>query len=86
MLRRIVSSICFLILFPLSAYGQVGFGVFNGTETTAVGDPTDLNQSAAPMSWSSSSFDSTYFDHSTSSFSHEVTIQTFGDYKLSDQY
>ncbi len=69
---------------PLS-YGQTPsqFAIFGGTETTSAIDSTDLNQSAEAMKWSSSSYDPSFFSHSVSSFSHEVTVNSFGNYKLS---
>ncbi len=58
-------------------------GWFSGTQSTAPATPTKLNQATAyAIEWSSSEFDSTYFTHSTSTNSHEITIATAGDYFL----
>lgn len=76
----------FIVLFLLApslvlAQDPTGFAILRGTETTSPGDSTDLNQGTAyALKWSDSSVDPTYFTHSTSSFSHELTINSFGDY------
>ena len=58
--------------------------VLSGTQTTAVTLPDDLNQSTPyAIKWSSSNVDATYFEHSTSSFSHQIKVKASGDYRLS---
>jgi hypothetical protein len=52
---------------------------FAGTRTVA---GTNLNQTASPLQWSTSSIDTYYYDHSTSTNSHEITIRQAGDYFL----
>ncbi len=54
-------------------------GWLTGTRTVA---GTNLNQAASPLQWSTSSLDTFYFGHSTSTNSHEVTIRQAGDYFL----
>ncbi len=53
---------------------------FTGTRTVA---GANLNQAASPLEWSTSSLDAYYFDHATSTNSHEVIIRQAGDYFLS---
>lgn len=53
---------------------------FSGTRTVA---STNLNQAASPLQWSGSSIDPFYFDHSTTTDSHLVTLRQAGDYFLS---
>tara|TARA_Y100000590_G_scaffold470727_1_gene668798 strand:- start:836 stop:10723 length:9888 start_codon:yes stop_codon:yes gene_type:complete len=72
------------IFAPVNSYAVISkVGFFSGTQTTAPATPNNLNQ-ATPyaMKWASSKFDSNYFNHSTSSFSHQVTVLQAGDYKL----
>jgi Domain of unknown function (DUF2341) len=54
-------------------------GWLTGTRTVA---GTNLNQAASPLQWSTSSLDTFYFNHATSSNSHELTIRQAGDYFL----
>src|SRR3989338_8907156 len=54
-------------------------GAFSGTRSVA---STNLNQAPSPLQWSSSDIDPFYFDHSTSTNSHEVTIRQAVDYFL----
>ncbi|MCP4912111.1 MAG: hypothetical protein GY909_03240 [Oligoflexia bacterium] len=72
-------------LFSFEVLSQpVELGLFSGTKTTAGSNNTNLNQATAySMKWDFSNVDTTYFEHSTSSFSHQVKIKTAGDYKLS---
>jgi hypothetical protein len=53
---------------------------FTGTRTVA---GTNLNQAASPLQWSGASIDPFYYDHSTTTNSHEITIRQSGDYFLS---
>jgi hypothetical protein len=53
---------------------------FSGTRTIA---GTNLNQTASPFQWSTSSLDNFYFDHSTSTNSHEIIVRQAGDYYVS---
>lgn len=55
-------------------------GWFTGTRTVA---GTNLNNSASPMQWSTSSMDNFYYIHSTSSNSQRVTLRQAGDYLVS---
>lgn len=58
-----------------------GLGWFSGTQTTAPTTPTKINQATAyDLQFSSSEYDSTYYSHSTSTNSHQITIATGGDY------
>lgn len=59
-----------------------GLGVFTGTQTTAPSNPDDWNQSQYSVKWSSSDYDASYFEHSVSSVSHEITVKADGDYLL----
>ncbi len=53
----------------------------DGTETTAPSSPTNINQTTAyPIEWQTSVFDTGYFDHSTSTNSHELTVKVSGNY------
>lgn len=60
------------------ALNNIGF--FTGTRTVA---GTNLNAAPSPMQWSTSSVDSYYYSHSTSSDSHVVTLRQAGDYLVS---
>ena len=53
---------------------------FSGTRTVG---STNLNQTPSPMQWSNSTLDPFYFDHATSTNSHEVTFRQPGDYFIS---
>ncbi|MBT4760921.1 MAG: hypothetical protein HOO06_04410 [Bdellovibrionaceae bacterium] len=67
------------------AENSAKIAILNGSETTNTIDPTDLNQSISSpfsMKWASSNIDGAYFEHSSSSFSHQVRIKSSGDYKL----
>ncbi|MES2749536.1 MAG: DUF2341 domain-containing protein [Patescibacteria group bacterium] len=60
------------------ALGSIGW--FRGTRTVG---STNLNNIASAMEWSTSSIDSFYFTHSTTSSSQRVTIRQAGDYYIS---
>ncbi len=61
-----------------------GYGTFSGNTTTAPSNFTNLNQDTPySMRWTIDRLDSTYFTHDTSSFNHEITFQTAGDYRVS---
>ncbi|MCB0271680.1 MAG: hypothetical protein KDD46_01545, partial [Bdellovibrionales bacterium] len=61
------------------------YGVFNGTQSTAGTNPGNLNQATAyALRYSSSKFHSSYFNHSTSTNSQNITIQYDGDYYISN--
>jgi hypothetical protein len=67
-------------------YYTIGAGLayLTGTQTTAPGTPTNLNQSTAySMQWSASDFDYDYYTHSTSSNSHQLTVKQAGNYLVS---
>lgn len=51
-----------------------GFETLSGTE---------LNQTASPVLWSTSTFDGIYFDHSTSTEEYKLTMKKAGDYLVS---
>ena len=56
----------------------------HGTQTTAPGTPSNLNQTTAyALKWGSGSFDGAYFSHSTSSNSERLIIKNAGDYLVS---
>ena len=66
-------------------YAQVqGYGVFQGNTTTAPSDVDNLFQ-ANPYSikWNIEKFDSSYFSHSNTNFSHQITFATAGNFHLS---
>ena len=81
--------VCLVVLFAFfpaaKAFADPAqMAVLTGTETTAISLPNDLNQGTPyAIKWSASDFDTTYFDHSTSSFSHQVRVKVSGDYRLS---
>ncbi|MBY0310038.1 DUF2341 domain-containing protein [Patescibacteria group bacterium] len=54
-----------------------GIGWFTGTRTVG---STNLNNAASPLQWSTSTVDSYYFSHSTSTNSQTVTLRQSGDY------
>ncbi len=81
--KFIITTLYFLVCF--SGWAQVtGYGVFQGHNTTAPSNISNLFQ-ANPYSlkWDIEKFDSTYFSHSNSSFSHQITFSTAGNYHLS---
>lgn len=76
-----ISSLVFLSFQTLA---QDKTAHLTGTLTTAISSPNDLNQTGPfALKWSSSDFDSTYFEHSTSSFSHQLKVKISGDYRVS---
>ncbi len=56
-----------------------GIGWFTGTRTVA---GTNLNNTASPLQWSTSSVDTYYYTHSTTTNSERVTLRQSGDYFL----
>jgi hypothetical protein len=54
-----------------------GIGWFNGTRTV---NGTNLNASPSQLQWSSSSVDTYYYDHSTTTDNERVTLRQAGDY------
>jgi hypothetical protein len=52
-------------------------GWFNGTRTV---NGTNLNASPSQLQWSSSSVDTYYYDHSTTTDNERVTLRQAGDY------
>ncbi len=54
-----------------------GIGWFTGTRTVA---GTNLNAAASPIQWATTSIDTYYYEHSTSSNSQRVTLRQDGDY------
>jgi hypothetical protein len=61
-----------------------GMAVLKGTQSNAPTTPTNLNQSTAySMQWSSSDFDLNYYQHSTSTNSHQLKVLMAGDYLIS---
>jgi hypothetical protein len=56
-----------------------GVGWFTATRTVG---STNLNNALSPLQWSTSTVDTYYFGHSTSTNSHEVTLRQDGDYFL----
>lgn len=61
-----------------------GMAVLQGTQTNAPTTPTNLNQSTAySMQWSSSDIDMNYYQHSTTTNSHQLKVLVAGDYLVS---
>lgn len=56
-----------------------GIGWFTGTRTVA---GTNLDSTASPLQWSTSSIDNYYFEHSTSTDNERVIVRQPGDYLL----
>ncbi len=65
--------------WQIASDALTSIGSFSGTRTIA---GTNLNQTASPMQWSTSSVDTFYYTHSTTTDSHEVTLRQTGDYFL----
>ncbi len=65
--------------WQIASDALTAIGWFTGTRTVA---GTNLNQAASPLQWSTSSVDTYYFDHSTTTDTHEVTLRQAGDYLL----
>lgn len=84
-MRALASMVVFLYAFGFSAHGAVtGYASFNGNTTTAPSNFSNLNQDTPyAMRWTIQRMDSTYFSHSTSSFNHEITFKTAGNYRIS---
>lgn len=73
----------FLIAFSFFVQAVMAIekvGYFLSTRTTS---STDLNQTTPyALEWSTENYDPNYFDHSVSSFSHEVYIKQNGNYAV----
>ncbi len=73
----------FVLIFDSSYAAISGYGSFGGTTTTAPSNISNLNQdNPYAIRWTQERFDSTYFDHDTSSFNHEITVKVSGHYRL----
>jgi hypothetical protein len=66
--------------WQIASDALTGIGWFTGTRTVG---GTNLNATPSPLQWSTSTVDSYYFTHSTTSDSHKVTLKQSGDYLLS---
>ena len=80
---RVVALLFLCVYIPASSLAQsrVERAILRGTETTAPGTPTNINQATAfSIVWSSSSFDSTFLEHSTSTDAEKLTIKRAGEY------
>ena len=66
--------------WQIASDALTGIGWFTGTRTVA---GTNLNATPSPLQWSTSTVDSYYFTHSTTTNSHKITFKQDGDYMLS---
>ncbi|KXK00212.1 MAG: hypothetical protein UZ19_OD1000127 [Parcubacteria bacterium OLB19] len=65
--------------WQIASDALTGIGWFTGTRTVG---GTNLNASPSPLQWSTSTVDSYYFTHSTTTDTHKVTLKQSGDYLL----
>jgi hypothetical protein len=65
--------------WQIASDALTGIGWFTGTRTVG---GTNLNATPSPLQWSTSTVDSYYFTHSTTTDSHQVTLKQSGDYLL----